>query len=156
MKLTRASNYALIALTHMAQEPERKAIASDDIAEARGLPERFLLKVLKPLVGANVLRSIKGPHGGYELAKPAAEISLLDIIEAIDGPIQGTIPPPYKDRKKKSNPAAEKANAPLNTKLLSTCKITADAVRDHLKRVRLSDLAVGKNPPKPKPAKEED
>lgn len=158
MKLTRASSYALIALTHMAQESDSKAIASHEIAEARGVPERFLLKVLKPLVGTNVLRSIKGPHGGYELAKPASEISLLDIIEAIEGPIQGIVPPPYKDPnpKKKPNPGAEKANAPLNNKLLTTCKTTADVVRAHLQKVRLSDLAIGKNPPKPKKSKDDD
>ena len=62
------------------------------IAQARGIPERFLLKVLKPLVSARVLHSVKGPNGGYRLARPAKDISMLEIIEAVDGPIRGQAP----------------------------------------------------------------
>ena len=90
MKLTRASSYALHALAYMASEgnPD-EPIASHKIAEARGIPERFLLKVLKPLVSARVLLSIKGPNGGYRLAKDPAHITMLEILEAVDGPIRG-------------------------------------------------------------------
>src|SRR5271166_2183393 len=92
MKLTRASSYALHAVAYMAAEGEDKPVASHHIARARGIPERFLLKVLKPLVSARVLRSVKGPHGGYRLARPATKVTVLEIIEAVDGPIRGTAP----------------------------------------------------------------
>src|SRR5437588_5246308 len=92
MKLTRASSYALHAVVHMAAQKTDKPLASHHIAEARGIPERFLLKVLKPLVSARVLLSVKGPHGGYRLAKPASKISMLEIVEAVDGPIRGQAP----------------------------------------------------------------
>ena len=85
MKLTRASEYALHALVYLVQEKPEKPVASHIVAEAQGIPERFLLKVLKPLVSAHVLQSIKGPNGGYRLTKPAKEVTLLEVVEAVDG-----------------------------------------------------------------------
>ena len=93
MKLTRASSYALHAVAFVAgQKDSTKAVAWHHIAAARGIPDRFLLKVLKPLVSARILLSLKGPHGGYRLARKAEEISLLDVLEAVDGPIRGQAP----------------------------------------------------------------
>src|SRR5215475_15835610 len=93
MKLTRASSYALHAVTFMASQKHDRPVASHHIAHARGIPERFLLKVLKPLVSARVLHSIKGPNGGYRLARPANDITMLEVLEAVDGPIRGLAPP---------------------------------------------------------------
>lgn len=144
MKLTRASSYALHAVAFMAQQKSEKPVASHNIAQHRDIPERFLLKVLKPLVSARVLRSVKGPNGGYELARTPAEITMLEIIEAVDGPIRGLVP--VTDKKK--NPAAEKANAALNGKLDNICTNSADVLRKHLERVRISDL-IAKGDEKP-------
>ena len=132
MKLTRASSYALHAVAFMAVQKHERPIASHNIAQARGIPERFLLKVLKPLVSARVLLSIKGPNGGYRLAKPASEITMLDILEAVDGPIRGQAP------------FSEESNGPLNHKLENICKQSADVVRKQLEKVRVSDLVSGK------------
>jgi Rrf2 family protein len=107
-------------------------VASHHIAAARGIPERFLLKVLKPLVSARVLLSIKGPNGGYRLARAPGEISMLEILEAVDGPIRGQAPF-----------TQEETNGALNSKLESICKQSADQVRKHLDKVRITDL-VGK------------
>ena len=92
MKLTRASNYALQALAYLVDQPQDKSVASHIIAEAEGIPERFLLKVLQPLVSVGVLRSIKGPNGGYRLARTPKQVSLLEVVEAVDGPIRGLAP----------------------------------------------------------------
>src|ERR1700746_3393357 len=89
MRLTRASSYAFHAFVFMASQKQNRPVASHLVARARGIPERFLLKVLKPLVAARVLHSIKGPNGGYRLAKAPNEISLLEVLEAVDGPIRG-------------------------------------------------------------------
>src|SRR5215813_13222436 len=97
MKLTRASSYALHAVAYMAAQKHDRPVASHHIAHARGIPERFLLKVLKPLVSARVLLSIKGPNGGYRLAKSPSEITMLDILEAVDGPIRGQSPFAYTE-----------------------------------------------------------
>jgi Rrf2 family protein len=132
MKLTRASSYALHAVAFMASQKHDRPVASHHIAQARGIPERFLLKVLKPLVSARVLLSIKGPNGGYRLAKPAGDISMLEVLEAVDGPIRGHAPL-----------SEDNSNGTLNHKLENICKQTADQTRKHLDRVKLSDL-VGK------------
>ena len=56
-------------------------------------PKRFLLRPLKALVTAGLLRSAPGPGGGYRLGRPAARITLLEVVEAVDGPIRGEPPP---------------------------------------------------------------
>jgi Rrf2 family protein len=132
MKLTRASSYALHAVAYMAQKKSDKPVASHKIAKERDIPERFLLKVLKPLVSHRILESIKGPNGGYKLRKQPTDISMLDIIEAVDGQIRGQAP------------FAEKGNTALNNKLESICRTSAETVREQLKKVRISDLVVGK------------
>ena len=132
MKMTRASSYALHAVAYMATQKSDKPVASHHIAHARGIPERFLLKVLKPLVSARVLLSIKGPNGGYRLARDPREITMLEILEAVDGPIRGQAP--FSD---------EEADGHLNHKLENICKQTADSVLKQLEKVRMSDL-IGK------------
>jgi Rrf2 family protein len=138
MKLTRASSYALHAVAFMAQQKSDLPVASHNIAKARHIPERFLLKVLKPLVSARVLQSIKGPNGGYRLARPATGISILEIIEAVDGSIQGQ--PSW----------AERNNASLNGKIESICQGSADVQRKFLEKQRLSDLVTTKGDGKKK------
>jgi Rrf2 family protein len=132
MKLTRASSYALHAVAYMAASKSDKPVASHHIAQARSIPERFLLKVLKPLVSARVLLSIKGPNGGYRLAKPPHQITMLEVLEAVDGPIRGQAP------------GGEGGNGPLNNKLEAVCKSSADTVRKTLDKVHISDLVGGK------------
>jgi Rrf2 family protein len=130
MKLTRASSYALHAVAYMAAQKHERPVASHHIAHARGIPERFLLKVLKPLVTEGVLLSVKGPNGGYRLARSAADISMLEVLEAVDGPIRGTAPVTEGDK-----------DGHLTHKLESICKQTADQTRKQLEKVRVSDLA---------------
>jgi Rrf2 family protein len=132
MKLTRASSYALHAVAFMAAQKHDRPIASHLIAQARGIPERFLLKVLKPLVQARVLLSIKGPNGGYRLARPASDISMLEVLEAVDGPIRG------------QSPLSEEGNGALNHKLEVICKENADQTRKHLEKIRINQLMGGR------------
>jgi Rrf2 family protein len=132
MKLTRASSYALHAVAYMAGQKQNRPVASHLVARARGMPERFLLKILKPLVSARILYSVKGPNGGYRLARPATQISLLDLIEAVDGPIRGESPFGH-----------ERSDSSLNRKLDAICRQTAELTRRHLHKIRIGDL-VGK------------
>lgn len=130
MKLTRASSYALHAVVHMATQKKNDPVASHLIAQARGIPDRFLLKVLKPLVTAQVLYSVKGPNGGYRLARPANEISLLEVLEAVDGPIRGNAPASV----------TEKDNG-LRKRLDDICNQSAEQLRKNLGKVKISELA---------------
>ena len=127
MKLTRAATYALHAVAYMAVQKKERPTASHIIAEKRHIPERFLLKVLKPLVSAQLLTSVKGPNGGYRLARSASEISVLDVLEAIEGPIRGQAP-------------SEEPNHPTSRRLEAICQQSADQVRKHLGRIKITDL----------------
>ena len=140
MKLTRASSYALHAVAYMAQQKSDRPVASHKIAQERGIPERFLLKVLKPLVSARVLTSIKGPNGGYKLARPATDISVLEIVEAVDGPIRGQAPPPEPTNKKKYPQYKPENCEPLFSRLDTVCQQTAEQVRKQIEKVKLSEL----------------
>jgi Rrf2 family protein len=133
MKLSRASNYALQALAHMAGLSPDKPAASHVVAEAQGIPERFLLKVLKPLVDARVLLSLKGPHGGYRLARSPKQITLLDVVEAVDGPIRCEAPEVGKN-----------GGAALDKRLQSVCEAAAELTRQRLKKTTLAELVRGK------------
>jgi Rrf2 family protein len=133
MKLTRASSYALHAVAYMGAQKHTRPVASHLIAKARGIPERFLLKVLKPLVSARILHSIKGPNGGYRLARAAGDISLLEVVEAVDGPIRGHAPLSQIE-----------GNGQLDRKLENICNQSAGQIRKQLQKIRLSDL-VGRN-----------
>jgi Rrf2 family protein len=128
MKLTRACVYALQALGYLAARGGGPPVASHDIAEARGIPEQFLLKVLRPLVSAEVLRSVKGPNGGYRLARPATKITLLEVVEAVGGPVRGP------------DPLALPGGDSLESRLGAVCQGVADLVRRRLGKARISDL----------------
>ena len=86
MRISRSTGYAILALGYIAQNKDRKIILSQDIAKRYDIPLEYLLKLLQQLVKANVLHSKRGPHGGFSLAKTPANITVLQIIEAIDGP----------------------------------------------------------------------
>jgi Rrf2 family protein len=92
MKLSHASGYAIQTLVSLASQEGGDLVAAPHAAQAHGMPERFLAKVLKPLVAVGILHSKKGPGGGYGLAKPPKRITLLEVVEAVDGPLGGQFP----------------------------------------------------------------
>ena len=87
LQLTRGGEYALRAMTYLACRPEGRVCSLHDICQAQEIPESFLAKILQSLAHAGLANSQRGAHGGFALARPAAEISMRDIVEAVDGPI---------------------------------------------------------------------
>jgi Rrf2 family transcriptional regulator, iron-sulfur cluster assembly transcription factor len=85
MLYSSACGYAIRALTFLAEQPTTVLCQLRDIAVAESIPAAFLGKILQDLVHARLLRSSKGPRGGYALARRATAITLLDIKAAIDG-----------------------------------------------------------------------
>ncbi|MGD0073814.1 MAG: Rrf2 family transcriptional regulator [Candidatus Binataceae bacterium] len=86
MQIPRRIEYALRAMIHLADRPN--GIASGiDIAQREQIPKYFLEKVIRDLMRRGLVRSRRGPGGGYQLARPASSISFKDIIEAVEGPI---------------------------------------------------------------------
>ncbi len=88
MKLSRKSDYALRAVRHLSTLPKEKLGSINTISEAERVPREFLAKILKDLTNGGVLKSFQGVTGGYRLAKPAKDVSFLNIIEIIDGPLR--------------------------------------------------------------------
>ena len=90
LRLSKKADYALLAMRHLAANAARGAVSARELAEAYDLPPELLAKVLQRLVRNRLLTSIQGIRGGYGLARPAASISVADVITAIDGPLTVT------------------------------------------------------------------
>jgi Rrf2 family protein len=80
-----ACEYAIRASTHLALRDNEDLVKLREIADAEDIPAPFLATVLQRLVAAGILRSSRGPTGGYSLTRPPSKISLLDIRAAVDG-----------------------------------------------------------------------
>ncbi|HOB75516.1 MAG TPA: Rrf2 family transcriptional regulator [Phycisphaerae bacterium] len=87
LSLTRKTDYALIALAHMAQTPE-DCCSAREIASRYGVPLPLLMNILKLLTRQGLAKSARGPRGGYTLAVLPSEITLYDVIRAVEGPVQ--------------------------------------------------------------------
>lgn len=90
LRLTSRSEYALLALVHLARHEREGLISVQAIAAARDIPPKFLEQILLTLKRARYVRSQKGQHGGYTLARPAKDISLAEIVRLIDGALAPT------------------------------------------------------------------
>jgi Rrf2 family protein len=86
MQITRQADYAVRAMVYLTQHPDNRA-ATGLIAKEKNIPPSFLAKIVSQLAVAGLLQTSRGAHGGVSLAKPPEAISILDVVEAIDGPI---------------------------------------------------------------------
>lgn len=86
MRLSKKAEYALKAVVAMGRRGQGKSMQIQELSEAEHIPVKFLEQILLALRKGDVLRSKRGVGGGYQLAKPAAEISLGEIVELMDGP----------------------------------------------------------------------
>src|SRR5215216_4542097 len=89
LRLSKKADYALLAIGHLAAHADRNA-STRELAEGYDIPAELLAKVLQKLVRARLLISIQGIRGGYALGRPAATISVADVIQAVDGPLTVT------------------------------------------------------------------
>ena len=87
MQITRQADYAVRAVLHLAHNGDQR-IATSAIAEKQRIPPSFLAKIISQLSIAGVLHTSRGARGGVTLARDAKDITLLEVVEAIDGPIQ--------------------------------------------------------------------
>ena len=90
LRFTRAADYGVRAMMHIGSLSDDGVALKDDIAAAQHIPPSFTAKILRKLVKAGLLRSARGVNGGFHLGKPASQISLLDIVEGVEGPIHLT------------------------------------------------------------------
>ncbi len=87
LKLTRKADYGLISLKHLALHGRTRPASAKEMAEAYRIPVPILAKVLQKMVREGFLLSEQGTNGGYRLARDPSEITALEVIRAIDGPI---------------------------------------------------------------------
>lgn len=87
MKVSAKAEYACLAMLALAgRESDEAPVRIREIAEAYQIPERYLVQILLQLKGAGLVHSTRGASGGYRLARPADQISIGEVLNAIDGP----------------------------------------------------------------------
>lgn len=137
MKLSRTVAYAVQATLQLAQFQSDGPVPCSRLAAEGRMPERFLLRILRHLVTHGILHSTRGVDGGYSLERKPENISLLEVIEAIDGPLVATLP------------AMEGSRLPdLEAKLREALGQVTDNCRRQLDAVKLSDLLAGSQSPR--------
>ncbi len=98
MRITREGDYGIRSVLYLSRQPFKKVSFVNEISEEYKIPRSFLAKILQKLVKGKIVRSYRGVKGGFSLAKPPKEISLLDVLEAIEGKLSVNVC--ISDRKK--------------------------------------------------------
>lgn len=93
LSLSRKTDYALVALAHLARagRGDEQAVSARVMADAYGLPRAMLMNLLKQLHRQGMIRSTRGANGGYYLARPPGRINLGQVVDAVEGPLQMTV-----------------------------------------------------------------
>lgn len=132
MKISRSTGYALVAVGYIAKNYKDGAVLAARISKEYGIPLEYLLKILQQLVRANVLRSKRGPRGGFFLARPAEDITMLQAIEAVDGPMMSHL-----------HLAELTKNAPFSLRMEEVCQRATKDVRAIYEKAKISTLITG-------------
>jgi Rrf2 family transcriptional regulator, cysteine metabolism repressor len=126
MKLSAKTEYACLAVIALARNgSDHTPVRVREIAEAHGLPERYLVQILLQLKAAGLVQSVRGSSGGYRLARPPEQISLNEVLRAIDGPGEPT----------------REAQGPVEAALASVLENIRAAERAVLDRTTIAELA---------------
>ena len=122
LRVTKLTDYATVVLTVLAARPG-EVLSASDLAEHSGLEPPTVSKVLKPLAQAGLVEGLRGVHGGYRLSRDAAEISLVEIVEAMEGPLAMT----ECSQSESQCGIAQKCGARANWRLIND--VVSDALR---------------------------
>lgn len=87
VNINQATDYSFRAVLYLSGQPQGEVVEAQTIAQHEKIPMRFLLKIMPSLIKAGIVRSQRGVGGGYMLARDPGNITLLDVLEAIEGPI---------------------------------------------------------------------
>jgi Rrf2 family protein len=128
MKLSRTVAYALQATLQLAQSNSASPVPCSRLAAEGKMPERFLLQILRNLVAHGILESTRGVDGGYMLGRSPGEISLLEVVEAIDGPLATALP------------FGDGLSAASKAKVEAALDHVTETARRELGAIRLADL----------------
>lgn len=134
MKISRTVAYAVQATLQLARAKSSLPVPCSQLAAEGKMPERFLLQILRNLVTHGILHSTRGVDGGYTLERPPNQISLLEVIEAIDGPLNPTLP------------AGDNNLQPHEARLRAAIEQITFTAREQLEALKLSDLMQAPDP----------
>jgi Rrf2 family cysteine metabolism transcriptional repressor len=132
MRLTTRSEYALLALVHLARHGAAVPLSVHIIAEAQSIPPKFLEQILLTLKRARLVTSAKGQRGGYRLARPADKIALAEVIRLVDGALAPT--------ESVSRYFYETTPIEKERKVLRVLKRIRDYISDTLEKTTLADV----------------
>jgi Rrf2 family protein len=135
VRTTAKADYAVRAAVELAAAGE--LVTADQIAQAQGIPLNFLENILRDLRRGGIVESRRGQQGGYTLARPAEEISVADVIRAVEGPLANV----------RGHPPEDLEYGGSSAKLRDVWVALRASVRSVLERVTLADLARGELPP---------
>ena len=129
MKISRTTGYALISAGYVAQHYQEGMVLAPLISKQCNIQISYLLKILEQLVRANILHSKRGTRGGFTLARPAEDITILEIIEAVDGPMLDNI-----------QLTGQINNESFVIKMEKVCKSATKKTRDLYSKAKLSEM----------------
>jgi Rrf2 family protein len=132
LKLTTRSEYALLALVYLGRRRNEGFVTVEAIANAQQIPVKFLEQILLALKRAHCVRSVKGQHGGYQLAKPPAEITLAEVIRLFDGALAPSL--------SASRHFHESTPVEREPKLLAVFKEVREFVAEKLERTTIANV----------------
>ena len=91
MRLSHLADYAVVLMTAAARRPAGERLSATELSADTGVPLPTTQKLMGQLAASGLLNSARGATGGFSLARPAADISLADVVEAVEGPIAMTV-----------------------------------------------------------------
>jgi Rrf2 family protein len=91
VRLTARSEYGLLAMIDLASAPDSEPVCAREIAERQGIPLKFLEQLLVSLRRAGIVRSVRGARGGFTLDRNPARVTVLEVVEALEGPLTSTV-----------------------------------------------------------------
>ena len=136
MRITAKADYAVRAALELAAAEDDEPVKGETLSESQGIPLQFLEHILLELKHARIIRTKRGVRGGYWLARDPSEITLADVIRAVEGPLANI-----------QDSAPEDTEYPGHAELLKDVWIAVRAnLRAVLERVTLADLTAGELP----------
>ena len=136
LRVTKLTDYATLVLTVLATRPDR-VLSAPELAEQAGLEAPTVAKLLKPLAQAGLVEGFRGAQGGYRLAREADAISLIEIVEAMEGPLGMT----------ECSVHAGQCGIEDSCGMRANWRRINDVVADALRAVTLAEMAAPAPPP---------
>ena len=136
MRMSAKAEYAVRAMVELATVEDGVLLKTDELAQAQGIPAQFLVDILSDLRTDRLVRSRRGRDGGYELARPATDISIADVLRSIDGPLASV----------HDTGLGDLPYSGATTALTDVWRALRASMRSVLEETTLSDVAAGMLP----------